>query len=156
MISKPTTTQILEDCCRCLLDEIIPAVPAGPTQVQLAMLEGVLRNMAVRAAHEIAWMEEEREAIGAYAARVAAQTGGGDAGGGDLRPALEAATPPASLHLDDVVAAYERASEALSCAIEASLKAGDASLTGEGTALLETRLAGEREILAGWGDLAGR
>lgn len=151
MITRPTTAQILHDCCRCLLDDIIPAVEPGPAQVQLAMLEGVLRNMAVRASHEIAWMEEEREAILAYARAVGSETGDPR-----LRSALEAASAPPSLHLDDVVDAYERASEALSCALEASLDAGDRALADEGTTLLERRLAGERQILAGWGDLAGR
>lgn len=151
MISRPTTAQILDDCCRTLLDEVIPAVGPGPAQVQLAMLEGVLRNMAVRAAHEIAWMEEEREAVLAYARSVESETGDRR-----LASALTAASPPASLHLEDVVDAYERASEALSCAVEASLDAGRPALADEGAALLEKRLSAERRILAGWGDLAGR
>lgn len=151
MISRPTTAQILNDCCRSLLDQIIPAVPDGPAQVSLFMLEGVLRNMAVRAAHEIAWMEEEREAILAFARSVAFETG--DA---RLSSSLGAASGPASLHLDDVVDAYERASEVLSCAIEAALDASHDAMAEEGAALLERRLVGEREILAGWGDLAGR
>lgn len=151
MISRPTTAQILSDCCRSLLDQIIPAVEEGPAQVSLFMLEGVLRNMAVRAAHEIAWMEEEREAILAFARSVAFETG--DA---RLRATLDATSGPASLHLDDVVDAYERTSEALSCAIEVALDASHEAMAEEGAALLERRLAGEREIMAGWGDLAGR
>lgn len=151
MISRPTTSQILNDCCRSLLGQIIPAVEPGPAQVQLFMLEGVLRNMAVRAAHEIAWMEEEREAILVYVRSVVSETG--DA---QLRSALDATSDPASLHLDEVVDSYERASEALSCAVEASLRSGDETMADAGAALLEHRLVREREILAGWGDLAGR
>jgi hypothetical protein len=155
VISRPTTAQILQDCSAELLEEIIPAVEPGPAQVKLFMLEGVLRNAAMRASHEIAWMEEERKAAVAYATAVATSVGGppGDAG---LAAALNAAVPPASLHLDDVVTAYEHASEALSLAIEAAIALGDPALTAQGTALLEDRLRYEREILCGWGDLAGR
>ncbi len=151
MISKPTTEQILRDCCRTLLEDIIPGVEPGATQIQLFMLEGVLRNAAVRVAHEIAWMEDERRAATAYAASVAAATGDPDLGA-----ALGAAGEPDSLHLDEVVDAYNRAGEALSCAVEAALRSGDTDLADEGAALVVARLSTELEILAGWGDVAGR
>ena len=67
MLSRPTTEQILLDCRAELLATIEPAVADGPAKVAVQMLENVLRNCAARAAHEIAWMHEESEAMVAFA-----------------------------------------------------------------------------------------
>ena len=116
------------------------------------MLGKVLRNAAVRAAHEVAWMREETAAVEAYARAVAATTG--DDG---LRTALEALAegPRGSLHLTDVVEVYVRASDVLSVALEVALAAGRDDLVREGESLLSTRLAHEEDVVGGW-DSAGR
>ena len=67
MLSKPTTPQILLDCRRELLETIDPAVTDPTVKVAIQMLENVLRNCAERAAHEIAWMRSESDAMVAYA-----------------------------------------------------------------------------------------
>ena len=59
MLTRPTTPQILEDCRRELAEVIAPAVEDPAVAISLSMLDEVLRNCAVRAAHEIAWMHEE-------------------------------------------------------------------------------------------------
>ena len=152
MISRPTTEQVLLDCCRVLEDDVLPAVADETMQVRLVMLGKVLRNAAVRAAHEVAWMREESAAVEAYARAVAATTGA-DA----LRTALEAlaAGPHDSLHLTDVVEVYVRASDVLSVALEVALAAGRDDLVREGESLLTTRLAHEEDVVGGW-DSAGR
>jgi hypothetical protein len=152
VISRPTTTQVLLDCCRVLEDDVLPAVADETMQVRLVMLGKVLRNAAVRAAHEIAWMREETGAIEAYA-RVVATTSGSD----DLRTAVGAlaAGPHDSLHLADVVEVYGRASDLLSVALEGALAAGRDDLVREGEALLSERLAHENDVVGGW-DAAGR
>jgi hypothetical protein len=152
VISRPTTTQVLLDCCRVLEDDVLPAVADETMQVRLVMLGKVLRNAAVRAAHEIAWMREETGAIEAYARTVAATTGADG-----LRTALEALTagPHDSLHLVDVVEVYGRASDVLSVALEGALAAGHDDLVREGEALLSERLAHENDVVGGW-DAAGR
>lgn len=152
MIGRPTTEQVLLDCCRVLEDDVLPSVADDTMQVRLVMLGKVLRNAAVRAAHEVAWMREETAAMQAYARTVAAAT---KADG--LQTALEelAAAPQDSLHLADVVEFYGRASDALSAALEAALAAGRQDLVLEGTALLATRLAHENDVVGGW-DSAGR
>jgi hypothetical protein len=152
VISRPTTTQVLLDCCRVLEDDVLPAVADETMQVRLVMLGKVLRNAAVRAAHEIAWMREETGAIEAYARTVAATTGADG-----LRTALEALTagPHDSLHLVDVVEVYGRASDLLSVALEGALAAGRDDLVREGEALLSERLAHENDVVGGW-DAAGR
>lgn len=151
MIGRPTTAQVLLDCCR-VLDEVLPAVADETVQVRLVMLGKVLRNAAVRAAHEVAWMREETGAMEAYARSVAAATG--DDG---LRTALEAlaAAPSTSLHLDDVVDVYVRTSDVLSTALEVALADGEEELVREGESLLAARLAHEDDVVGGW-DSAGR
>jgi hypothetical protein len=147
MIGRPTTEQVLLDCSRVLLDDVLPAVADETMQVRLVMLEKVLRNAAVRAAHEIAWMREEVGAIDAYARTVAAATG--DDG---RRAALDdlAGGPHDSLHLADVTDVYCRAGDLLSAALEAALRSGHTDLVREGEALLAARLAHENEIVGGW------
>ena len=63
MLSRPTTEQILLDCCRELMTGVLPALTDETAQVAVVMIETVLRNMAVRSAHEIAWMREEIDDI---------------------------------------------------------------------------------------------
>jgi len=152
VISRPTTEQVLLDCCRVLEADVLPAVSDEPTQVRLVMLGKVLRNAAVRAAHEVAWMREEIAAIEAYARAVAAGPASEE-----LRARLEAlaAGPRDSLHLDDVVEVYVRASDALSVALEAALWAGHAELVRAGESLLAARLAHEADVVGGW-ESAGR
>jgi hypothetical protein len=152
MIGRPTTDQVLLDCCRVLLDDVLPAVADDTTQVRLIMLEKVLRNAAIRAGHEIAWMREEGAAIEAYGRAVDAATGDGE-----VHAALGrlATAPGDSLHLADVTEAYCRAGDVLSVALEAALRSGEADLIGAGESLLAARLAHEDEIVGGW-QSAGR
>lgn len=152
MIGRPTTEQVLLDCCGVLTGDVLPAVTDDSTRLRLVMLEKVLRNAAVRAAHEIAWMREETAAIEAYAGAV------GDAtADGALRAALEelAAGPHDSLHLDDVTEVYSRAGDVLSASLEAALAADRGGLVRDGEALLTARLEHEDRIVGGW-DAAGR
>ena len=151
MIARPTTEQVLLDCCRVLLDEVLPTVADEPTQVRLVMLDKVLRNAAVRAGHEIAWMREEGAAAEAYGRAVAATTGDGE-----VRAALDQlATPGDSLHLADVTEGYCRAGDLLSVVLEAAIRSGRRDLVDEGESLLAARLGHENQIVGGW-DSAGR
>ena len=75
MITRPTTDTLIGDCCRELTDAILPGLTDETLRLRLVMTETVLRNAAVRAAHEIAWMREETSALEAYAAEVAARHG---------------------------------------------------------------------------------
>jgi hypothetical protein len=143
MIAKPTTEQILLDCSRELREVVLPAVPEGPAQVTVMMLDLVLRNTAERAAHEIAWMTEEIEELNEFvraAGTTGAATGDEAASGTDGR----------SLHLADVVERYRQASEAFSDAIEAAVAAGDRLLVDRGGSLLERRVDREAVLMCGW------
>jgi hypothetical protein len=147
VLSRPTTEQILLDCCRELMTNVLPSLTDATAQVSVVMVETVLRNTAVRAAHEVAWMRDETADIEAYAHAVAAQ-----APGTALETALAAlaAAPRDSLHLDDVVETYCRAGNALSVALETAVASGLAPLIQRGEEILDVRSGHETDVMAGW------
>jgi hypothetical protein len=147
MLSRPTTEQILLDCCRELMTNVLPSLTDATAQVSVIMVETVLRNTAVRAAHEVAWMRDETADIEAYARAVASQ-----APGTTLETALAALAdaPRDSLHLDDVVETYCRAGNALSAALETAVASGLAPLVQRGEEILDVRSGHETDVMAGW------
>jgi hypothetical protein len=148
MLSRPTTEQILLDCCRELMTTVLPSLTDETAQVSVIMVETVLRNTAVRAAHEVAWMRDETADIEAYAHAVAAQA----PGTAPLETALAALAdaPRDSLHLDDVVETYCQAGNALSAALEIAVSRGLATLVQRGQEILDVRTGHETEVMAGW------
>lgn len=148
MIGRPTTEQIVRDVRRELLESVAPAVGDPGVQVAIQMLDSVLRNVAIRVAHEIAWMCDETAEIEAYASEVIEAVPGCTAVEESL--AHLGTAPRDSLHLDDVVETYERAGEVLSRAIEAVAAAGQDALWARAAQILDGRLAREEEVMDGW------
>ncbi len=148
MLSRPTTEQILLDCCRELMQAVLPALTDETAQVSVIMVETVLRNTAVRAAHEVAWMRQETAEIESYAQAVAEQAPSAES----LHAALKALAdaPRDSLHLDDVVETYCRAGNALSAALEIAVAGGLTGLVRRGEEILDVRTGHETEVMAGW------
>ena len=148
MLSRPTTEQILLDCARELMEGVLPALTDETAQVRVIMIETVLRNMAVRAAHEVGWMVEEIASIEEFVAAVAAAVPGDDA----VRDtaARLAAAPHEPGDLDAVVATYGMAGKAFSAALEAAVVGDLTGLVARGEDLLELRCARETEVMAGW------
>lgn len=148
MLSRPTTEQILLDCRDELMDKIAPALGPGAAHIAVQMMENVLRNCATRAAHEIAWMREEGDALVAFATMVAESP----CNAPEITAALDAHAhgSTASLHLDDVVQVYGLAGACFEAALDAVMTAGDAALTAAGRALLDERLAHEKQIMGEW------
>ena len=145
MITRPTTDALILDCCRELTEAILPALTDETLRLRLVMTETVLRNAAVRAAHEIAWMREETSALLAYAAEVAARHASEA-----LRDATAAveASPGEGLHLTEVVGRYERAGLAFATAMAAAQEAGDDDLVAKARELLRDRIATEKDVMA--------
>jgi len=145
VITRPTTDVLIGDCCRELMEAILPGLTDETLKLRLVMAETVLRNAAVRAAHEIAWMREETAALLAYADQVAARHGSEP-----VRAALAAAQadPDGSLHLADVTERYERAGLAFAAALAAAQEAGAADLVAQARELLRGRIATEKQIMA--------
>ena len=127
------------------MEGILPGLSDETLKLRLVMTETVLRNAAVRAAHEIAWMREETAALLAYARRVAARYGSAP-----LRAALAdaGAGPADSLHLADVADCYERAGRAFAAALAAAQEAGAADLVAQAREVLRDRIATEKEVMA--------
>lgn len=143
MITDPTTEQLLGDAARELRDVVLPAVDDPSVRVAVEMLEQLIRSCSVRAAHEIAWMHEQTPELEAFCADVTAA-----ADDDALAVALDAhhAAGPPDLHLDDVVAAYNRISDVTSLAVEAAFAAGDAELTARAGAIMRARQETEAQI----------
>ena len=146
MMVRPTTEQLLLDCCKELIEGVLPAVTDQTVVVRVFMIEQVLRNAAVRSAHEIEWMTAEIPALNAFAQDVQADVPTAELAA--LLADLEEA--PASLALDDVIERYRRAGEALAAALETSITGGLAELRQRGEALLDARHEHETAALAGW------
>ena len=143
MISQPTTTQVLDDCAREIRESVAPLIDDPAIKVNLEMLEQILRSCALRAGHEIAWMQEECDEIEALAHELLAQV---DAP--EVRTALDryrAATTD-SLHLQDRARTYSAAGEVLGCIVEAALASDSAELAEQATAAIRRRSRREDEL----------
>jgi hypothetical protein len=135
MFAKPTTEQVLLGLVAHLDEMIAPELQTDGARNALGMITQILRGCATRSAHEIEWMFEE---IGA----IAEATG------------TERVTP-ASLHLDDVCAAYSAASGRLGDAVDSAYAAGDTARAESLRDLLKARSAHEMAIVGAL-DLVGR
>ena len=135
MLTRPSTDQVLVGIANELRDAVAPEVHNEPLQVLLGQIDQILRGLAVRSAHEIAWMHEEADTIAAAT--------GTDVGW------------PASLHLDDVCRWYDTVSRALSAALDAAFAAGDTARVAELKVLLDARSATEMRIVGAL-ELVGR
>jgi hypothetical protein len=144
VISRPTTEQILNDCAREVRETLLSAVD-GTLRVTLEMLEQVLAQCALRAAHEMAWMAQEVDAIEPFVADVVSAIAPAPSAVADALQVLRGGRT-SSLHLDDRCAEYHLASEALSCAIEAALAADHGDLSKRGVSLLQVRRDRETEL----------
>ena len=144
MISRPTTEQLLRNVATELTSRISPAIGDPALQVVLEMLQQLVVSCAVRSAHEIAWLREEEAAMLAYAADVVEMLPSVEA----VQAAIDAweAGRDGGLHLDQVVADYSLAGEALSCALEAAMAAGHGELCDRAGVLISMRVGRETEV----------
>lgn len=153
MIPRPTVAQLLRDCRREIGDTLVPELTTETARVAAEQLDIILEQCAVRAEHEVAWMIEEIDEMAAYARLVADRL---DDEATRRALATSTAERSGSLHVEDVGTDYTRASEALSCALEASVAAGDAELEAKGLELLiRYRKDRQHELMANW-RLVGR
>jgi hypothetical protein len=123
MISNPTTKQLIDAVCIELSSKVAPVIHDPTVSIQLEMAISILQTTAVRCANELAWMHEERDAIEATAGQLLAALPDAEGLAAAMSAYVDAKT--ASLYLDDAQADYARASEVLSCAIEAAYASGD-------------------------------
>jgi hypothetical protein len=153
VISRPTTQQLIEAVCAELRGKVAPAVSDPVVQVQLEMAMAVLATTAVRSGNELAWMQEERDAIEKTSTRLLEAMPDAK----PLQEALEAYRDglTGSIYLTDAQADYARASEVLSCAIEAAYESGDADHIAAVMDLMDQRHANQQAV-TGQFQAAGR
>jgi hypothetical protein len=144
MISRPTTQQLIDAICTELGSKVGPAITDPVIQIQLEMALSVLQTAAVRSGNELAWMHEEREAI----ERTARQMLDALPDAAPLREALQAYTDGLtnSLYLQEAQADYARASEVLSCAVEAAYESGEAEHIDAVGRLMDQRHANQQSV----------
>ena len=154
MISRPTTTQLLEVVRRELGEKVAPAVTDPQVATSLHMIDHILRTLAVRAEHELGWMAEEMAAIDEVGERVASSGLPGAAAVGEALSAFRSQRA-AGLHAAEITDDYNRATEVLSRAVEATFTEGG-ELRAAVTALLDQRLAHETDVIGEDFQLVGR
>ncbi|MFM7490758.1 MAG: hypothetical protein ACKO36_10565 [Actinomycetota bacterium] len=148
MLTRPTTEQILLDLRNELLTTVDGAVESPPVKIAIQMMENVLRNCAERAAHEIAWMREEGDAMVAFAREVD-QTLPGNSAVDSALGAFDSGRSE-SLHLDDVSATYSLAGHCFSAALEHAVAQNHVALHLKARSILDLRLEHENRIKGEW------
>jgi len=148
MITRPSTSRVLEDVVEEILRDIMPSITDPAQQIRLHMLTIVLNNCANASEREISVMRDESAVYLEFAADVAAATGSPE-----VAAAVEAAHIGASLVLSDVIIDYQRASRAFSTAMDLVMDTVDREFIGRGEDILRTRMDNERAILSGVSDV---
>jgi hypothetical protein len=148
VISRPTTAQILDDCARELRETIAPAVTDATVRIRLQMLEQLVASCAVRAAHEISWMDAECSVMEAYAADVLGAFDDTQLLGKRLDDYRSERSR--SLDLEDRVADYDRAGRAFAVALELAMHRGDEELCARAREIVTQRRNRETETRPGF------
>ena len=147
MISRPSSVEVIAGIRTALRDEVAPHVGDGPASVTLGVIDALLGNLAVRVAHEIAWMRGEADTI---CTRVGAAVA--DLPLGAARTAIEDALAARTaqhvdaLDLDVVQADYDRASNVLGLLTDAAFAADAEAARVAVRELLAHRSAHEAEV----------
>lgn len=144
MISEPSCARLLEVVRAELQSTVAPAVSDARTRAALGMIDSILANVSARCDHEVAWMREEIADIETVADNVIAAGADPQLRVSAALDVLRAHRSPSD-HTDDVGAEYDRASEVLSCALEATLPGSDV-LRQQVRSVLKRRLRREIEI----------
>jgi len=153
MITRPTTAQLLGAVRTEIAERIAPAISDPQLATSLHMIDHILSTLMVRADHELGWMVEEMNAVQAVATRVAESALPGAVHVADALTEFVSARS-GSAHAADVTEDYNRASELLSRAVEAT-SAETGELRESVLALLAGRLAHEESVIGDF-QLVGR
>ena len=144
MITRPSTSRILEDVVEELTRDIMPSLTDPAQQIRLHMLMIVLNNCANASEREISVMRQEIPQYLAFASDVADATGSAD-----VAASVAAGQMRDSLILSDVIDDYQRASRAFSTAMDLVMDTTDHRFIERGEDLLRMRMDHERAILSG-------
>lgn len=141
MIVQPSIAQMLRSVSHDLRKVIEPALSDKSAAVMVQMMAAVLDAMALRCENEHRWIAEESEAIRSVAKSFLMS----EPRNQELQEASHALQ--AASFTDDAMTHYEKASELLSCTIEAAMHARLPQAQAAIEALLNQRLAHEIEVI---------
>jgi len=144
MISKPLTPELIDATCAELSSKVGPALTEPSVKVLLEMAIAVLQGASRRSANELAWMQEESEAIEHVAKQLVDDLPDANAVKDALKAYEDGKTD--SRALADAQASYERASELLSCVTEAAYASGDPERIAAVGRLFDQRMANENAV----------
>lgn len=144
MITRPSTSRVLEDVVVELTRDILPMITDPAQQIRLHMLMVVLNDCVNASEREISVMRTEIPEYLAFAGDVAGATGNAE-----VKAAVAGAQMGDSLVLSDVIRDYENASRAFSTAMDLVMDKVDREFVERGETLLRTRVTNERAILRG-------
>ena len=144
MITRPSTSRVLEDVVGEFTRDILPMITDPAQQIRLHMLMVVLNDCVNASEREISVMRTEIPEYLAFAGDVAEATGNAE-----VKAAVAGAQMGDSLVLSDVIRDYENASRAFSTAMDLVMDTVDREFVERGEILLRTRVTNERAILSG-------
>jgi flagellar hook-basal body complex protein FliE len=144
MITRPSTSRVLEDVVDELTRDIMPSLTDPAQQIRLHMLMIVLNDCANASEREISVMRAEIPQYLDFARDVAAATGDSN-----VAAAVEAGQMGESLVLSDVIDDYQRASRAFSTAMDLVMDTVNRDFIERGEDILRMRMDNERAILSG-------
>ncbi len=144
MITRPSTSRVLEDVVEELSRDIMPLITDPAQQIRMHMLMIVLNDCVNASEREISVMRAEIPQYLNFVNDVAAATG--DAA---VAAAAAGASMGTSLVLSDVIADYESASRAFSTAMDLVMDTVNREFIERGEELLRQRVTNERAILSG-------
>jgi hypothetical protein len=124
-----------------LRDVVLPTISDAAAAGVLALVDEVLRCVAVRSDHEVAWMTEEIEEIEHLAESLVGGSARSTSPVGEALAQLRA-DRSGSLHIGDLARDYSGAGEVLSRCIESAI-AEEGGLSLQVDDVLERRLARE-------------
>ena len=144
MITRPSTSRVLEDVVEELSRDIMPIITDPAQQIRMHMLMVVLNDCVNASEREISVMRTEIPTYLAFADDVAKATGNAD-----VAAAVASAQMGDSLVLTDVIRDYENASRAFSTAMDLVMDTVDREFIARGEEILKVRVTNERAILSG-------
>ncbi|MGI9137289.1 MAG: hypothetical protein ACR2JS_09580 [Candidatus Nanopelagicales bacterium] len=144
MITRPSTSRVLEDVVEELSRDIMPIITDPAQQIRLHMLMIVLNDCVNASEREISVMRTEIPTYLAFADDVAKATGSAE-----VAAAVAGAQMGDSLVLSDVIRDYENARRAFSTAMDLVMDTVNREFIERGEELLRTRVTNERAILSG-------
>ncbi len=155
MMAKPTAAQMLQQCRRELMDNVMTQVTDETTLVALEQIQMVLDHCAHRSETEVADLVAETAEMESFATEAVSHHGAAMPRTAAALAALEAGRTP-TLLTSELGVTYDLACEAFSCSIEELMDLRDTERTDQAVSWMASqRHDRELRLMPNWG-MAGR